>query len=93
MKVSLHFSSPSLACLWPCCFSDSGLLRFWESRFAVGCYHGGLLMQHLKIEQLVYEYTLVFLPYFLRTFLPTALCTHTEHTCKDMEKEVRVFSR
>lgn len=50
-------------------------------------------MQHLKIEQLVYEYILVLLPYFLRTFLPAALCAHTEHTCKDMEKEVRVFSR
>lgn len=93
VKVSLHFSSPSLACLWSCCFSDSGLLCFWELHFAVGRYHGGLLMQHRKIEQLVYEYILVFLPYFLRTFLPAALCAHTEHTCKDMEKDVRVFSR
>lgn len=50
-------------------------------------------MQDLKMEQLVYEYILVLLPYFLRTFLPAALCAHTEHTCKDMEKEVRVFSR
>lgn len=62
-----HLGSLSLAHGRPCLIADAGLLCFWELCFAVKCDHQGLLMQHLKTEQLGHGDVFVFWVYFLGT--------------------------